>query len=286
VHTFLWAFLPWSIIFVSASYQQIRNLTKFELNLRNRHYFLLVSFWLTFILFSATKFQLDHYTNIIIPFAAIICANYLTNYPQHLPVILIIQRSLATLVLSLASLIILYFFHNSWWLVSLIIPLTCLLLSLKNWVWINFSYLEQCVWHSLLTMLGVIVLILEINGLVYAPYDVGYNLAKIINQQSLNAPVYDIDNSVTPTEFYVKLPYFHIHNQLELAKQTEYYLIISQQDWLNNSKELIKPHYLAIGEFCGNTIDKIIRNKIIHWGKSFNQSLICYKVLYHESKKL
>ena len=35
-------------------------------------------------MFSATRFQLDHYTNIIIPFASIVCAVYLQDNLQML----------------------------------------------------------------------------------------------------------------------------------------------------------------------------------------------------------
>lgn len=74
MHTFLWAFLPWSVFFVLALYGMFKSGYR---KLTITQYYLLWSFFPTFIMFSLTSFQLDYYTNIIIPFAAIICANWI-----------------------------------------------------------------------------------------------------------------------------------------------------------------------------------------------------------------
>jgi len=92
IHAFMWAFLPWTLIFIAAIVASVKVLrTKPEIanentpvtasiasqsqnNIFNKKvnlYYLFGSFLPTFILFSLTRFQLDHYTNILIPFAQI-----------------------------------------------------------------------------------------------------------------------------------------------------------------------------------------------------------------------
>ncbi len=78
IHTFLWAYLPWWPMFFIALWTAIRkDLGNKAVTAANVYFF--SSFFVTFILFSITKFQVDHYTNIIFPFASIICAAWLVR---------------------------------------------------------------------------------------------------------------------------------------------------------------------------------------------------------------
>src|SRR5262249_9687300 len=83
VQTFFWAFFPWCIIFIVSVYQACKNFKKETFSNKNNFLYLMTSFAITFVLFSATNFRLDHYTNIIFPFAAIICAQFLFNLIQE-----------------------------------------------------------------------------------------------------------------------------------------------------------------------------------------------------------
>ncbi len=75
IHTILWAFLPWSIIFYIASFLKIkRNLKSVN---TNEEYYTLFGTLATILVFSLSKFQLAHYTNIVFPFMAIITADFI-----------------------------------------------------------------------------------------------------------------------------------------------------------------------------------------------------------------
>jgi 4-amino-4-deoxy-L-arabinose transferase-like glycosyltransferase len=76
VHTTLWAFLPWSILLFVAIFQFIKKGSK---QVKTTEWFCICGSLLTFLLFSASKFQLPHYLNIVYPFFAIITAQYLYN---------------------------------------------------------------------------------------------------------------------------------------------------------------------------------------------------------------
>jgi len=74
LHTTLWAFLPWCILFYVGVVQFVRR------NFRQpkaAHWYNLGGAALTFVIFSASKFQLPHYITIIFPFFAILTAQYI-----------------------------------------------------------------------------------------------------------------------------------------------------------------------------------------------------------------
>ena len=77
VHVFLWAFLPWVAAFGMALVQGLRGFGQGSATARAAFVYLCASFLVTFALFSATAFQLDYYTVIVYPFAAIMCADFL-----------------------------------------------------------------------------------------------------------------------------------------------------------------------------------------------------------------
>ncbi|GGH13875.1 ArnT family glycosyltransferase [Mucilaginibacter phyllosphaerae] len=76
VHTTLWAFLPWSLILFAAIWHFIQTGIK---NVQKHEWLCISGALLTFALFSASKFQLPHYLNIVFPFFAILTAQYLVG---------------------------------------------------------------------------------------------------------------------------------------------------------------------------------------------------------------
>ena len=77
VHVFLWAFLPWVAAFGLALWTGVRSFARASGAERDAFVYLCVSFFVSFAMFSATSFQLDYYTVIVYPFAAILCGRFL-----------------------------------------------------------------------------------------------------------------------------------------------------------------------------------------------------------------
>jgi 4-amino-4-deoxy-L-arabinose transferase-like glycosyltransferase len=73
VHTLLWAFAPWCLLFYYALYKNIRSIIK---GIRLEEYYTLSGSLLLLILFSVSGFQLPFYTNILFPLFAIITARF------------------------------------------------------------------------------------------------------------------------------------------------------------------------------------------------------------------
>lgn len=76
IHTTLWAFLPWSFLLFAAIYQFIKKGSK---SVNQTEWYCLCGSLLTFLLFSASKFQLPHYLNIVFPFFSVITAQFVTG---------------------------------------------------------------------------------------------------------------------------------------------------------------------------------------------------------------
>lgn len=119
VHTLLWAFLPWSLLLFAAVYHFIKKGIK---DVQGHEWYCISGALLTFLLFSASKFQLPHYLNIVFPFFAIITAHYLSGVRHERSVKAI--RVTQSVVISLLLLIIFvlnYFFRpvTLTWLIAM-----------------------------------------------------------------------------------------------------------------------------------------------------------------------
>ena len=76
LHTLLWAFLPWSLWFYAALGSRLRRNASPR---RLPEYYALGASLLTLVVFSLSRFQLPHYTNILFPFFAIIAAAWVVR---------------------------------------------------------------------------------------------------------------------------------------------------------------------------------------------------------------
>lgn len=72
LHTLLWAFLPWAILFFVGTVASINKAIKKGLP----EYYSLAGGLATLLVFSISKFQLPHYISILFPFFAIVVANF------------------------------------------------------------------------------------------------------------------------------------------------------------------------------------------------------------------
>jgi len=109
VHTTLWAFLPWSLVLFAALFQFIKTGVK---NVQSREWFCISGALLTFLLFSASKFQLPHYLNIVFPFFAIITAQYLYSLRSERTIGVIRIMQIVVVVLLLVIIGALHYFFR------------------------------------------------------------------------------------------------------------------------------------------------------------------------------
>ncbi len=81
VHTYLWAFLPWSLVFFGAFWSKLRAVfdpfQKIETAENRPEWYSLGGFLLTFLALSMSRYKLPHYIFITLPWAAVMVARFL-----------------------------------------------------------------------------------------------------------------------------------------------------------------------------------------------------------------
>lgn len=264
VHTFLWAFLPWSIMFVVALWSGIKNKLANTPDKKN-FWYLFGSFVPTFILFSLTKFQLDHYTNIIMPFAAILCSSFLykcrIDNLHHR--IFYIQLSIACIILILVVVLFGVLFPSR---IFMLLPV---LLMLYFW---NKDILVKSIAYSVIAISMVFILMLQIETIV-ARHDLGYQAVQYLKNLP-KYPVVDYNVNSTTLEFHTKSIYLLKEKPKQLlVVKAPYYLVIKTSDinklHLNHTKLLIN--------IPATTVDKVISN-LLNLSK-LKEDLVDYSVI-------
>lgn len=107
LHTILWAFLPWSLLFYASIVQFIKvNIRKIQ----QVEWYCISATLLTTFIFSASKFQLPHYIIIVFPFFAILTAQYVCRLKFKKTVTTVRITQLVVIILMLVTIGLLHYF--------------------------------------------------------------------------------------------------------------------------------------------------------------------------------
>lgn len=206
VHTTLWAFLPWSLLLFAGIFQFFKKNIK---NVNNAEWYCICGSLLTFLVFSASKFQLPFYTNIIFPFYAIITAQYLYGV-KSIKAVRITQ--IVVVVLLIAAIKILHYFY--WpetfnWYIGGLLSILCILMVFLPRRITTVPYQRI----GMMTVLVASVVNLYLNLVFYhslLKYQAGSEAAFYIN--SLNRKdmpvVQSMGDYTYPLEFYLNQPLY------------------------------------------------------------------------------
>ncbi|WP_454801489.1 ArnT family glycosyltransferase [Mucilaginibacter phyllosphaerae] len=207
VHTTLWAFLPWSLILFAAIWHFIKTGIK---DVQKREWLCISGAILTFLLFSASKFQLPHYLNIVFPFFAILTAQYLVGLKSDRTIKTIRAVQIGLMVLLLLVIAALHYFFKPtqfWWddALALLIWLGLLLIVPGNF---SNSDFRQTAFRTLIV---AFVVNLYLNFVFYPSllkYQAGSEAAVWINQHNpQKLPVAQSwEDANYPMEFYLNQP--------------------------------------------------------------------------------
>lgn len=206
IHTTLWAFLPWSLLLLAAVFQTIKKGTR---QLAGQEWFCIGGALLTFVIFSASKFQLPHYLNIVFPFFAIVTARYLLTLKtvRSIKTVMITQLVIfGLLILTVGTLQ--YFFRadsSVWFSVSLVLFFLLLYIVRKQ---LPTGAMQQVM---IITVFMSFIVNAYLN-LVFYPalvtYQAGSEAAFWINTHNKEKlPLVQTDTDVPyPMEFYLEQP--------------------------------------------------------------------------------
>lgn len=269
LHTFLWAFLPWSFIYPVAIYYSIRYFKQQSVNERQNTVLLLGYFWISFIMFSITSFQVDHYTNIIFPFAAIMCAKLLYDLRETRHKLFIFQQGIAILMLVLIGILIGLLFKG-WILIGFVLlEIIAVLVFVRYWGQTPFI-------KTILLPFSVICLVymfaMTANGYLYHQYDSGSIAAEITNRNP-TIPVVDYQLDSRGLEFYAHGHYYKAEKLSDIPNLPQYYLVMPDKLWQSESH----PQGQIIGQVKGNVDAKIIPH--LANPRELNDNLNTYDVI-------
>lgn len=179
VLVFLWAFLPWVAVFLAAMSTGIRRLLARGSEDGAGFVFLCGAFFVTFGLFSATSFQLDHYTVILFPFAAILCGKFLADWlavTAAARTLCYVQWSIAGVLVGLV--VILSVYTRNVLLMALVCALT---LALLGYVYAMRRPVRLgTVTYPLLAINLLFVFLSTLSALTLGKYDVAHNVAQAL----------------------------------------------------------------------------------------------------------
>ncbi len=231
VLVFLWAFLPWVAVFIAALYSGIRHFTASSSSDKSGLVYLCGSFFITFALFSATSFQLDHYTVILFPFAAILCAKFLNDWVVKQDtggVLYYMQLGILLLLVSLPVALSLYV--GNAFLLTAVLFLSAVLL-----MYIYRTRGQRQLGAVMYPVIGINILFVFISwmsALTFIKYDVAYHAAKVIGERpSLPVYLHQMPLQARELGLYLQTPCFSIDDLKQLDQtKGDFLLILKKSD--------------------------------------------------------
>lgn len=228
VLVFLWAFLPWVAVFFAAMSAGVRRFAQRTAGDNAGFVFLCGAFFVTFGLFSATSFQLDHYTVILFPFAAILCGRFLAGRLADSGqgrALLIVQGLLTLLLLALAVGLSLHVGNT---LVSSLVA--AVVLAMLAYGVLNRRRMRSNVLlvFPLFGIIAVYAFLVSTTALTFTRYGVASNVGRQLASQPA-APVYAYRMDIVARELalYHSAPAAAIESVQQLPTGGGYYLLLT-----------------------------------------------------------
>jgi 4-amino-4-deoxy-L-arabinose transferase-like glycosyltransferase len=203
LHTLLWAFAPWMLLFYYAIFRYIRNMIK---GVKLPEYVTISGSVVMLLIFSISKFQLPFYTNILFPFFAIITAVFVRDVisSNKNAFFTIAQYSIVGLLI-VAIVVLSFIFAPERWTVFL--PLCIILVGIALYIYKNVTskpralFLLTCcvgLWVNAYLMSVVYPTLLTFKGDLHA--------AEYINEHYPSEPVISAFSIPNAFEFYTHQP--------------------------------------------------------------------------------
>ena len=273
-HTFLWVFLPWTIIGLLAFGSRVRGLIRRKFKKTENSDCLTVGgITLIFILISFAQFKLPHYLNITIPLFAVLTASYLKLLPKDTKlrlwkILLGAQYFIALLVVTL-SLILCF------WVFEIQNNAIFFLLISGIIILVYFSIRRENMFSRVITIsaLSAILINLVLNLHFYPSllnYQGGSSMSKIVFAEDIPPDnIYKLSERYTwSLDFYNQQP-LKIISAADLAHETDLWLYLTTQELedLKNSGYEWDEHFsvdqFRITRLQGRFLNPKTRDKVL-----------------------
>jgi len=252
VDAFLWTFLPWVAVFVAAVYAGIRHFVSRSPAGRASFVYLCGSFFIPFLIFSATAFQFEYYTVIIFPFAAILCAHYLADYlarPAGHRKLLIAQWVITLLLLVLACGLSVY-------VGKAILMIPVLVVSIGLLVHAMVKKNQARVFPVLVyPVIGINILyafLVGMTALTFTTYSVAHNVnARLAGQPGLPIYVYQMPMVARELSLYSRAAIHDADDAAQLpAPGSRYFLVARAEQYAQLKTQLGPVDEIAEGRWA------------------------------------
>lgn len=263
LHTTLWAFLPWSVLLYLAVYNKIRQGIR---QVRSTEWYTLCGAMVCFLVFSASRFQLPHYINIIFPFFAMLTAQYVWGVQKTGEMKFVrITQTVILMLLSLLAMGIHLFFRPGHTAVLIGLLAASIILVyflhplLKNGPSVQYILAR--------TALGAILINFYLN-LVFYPvllrYQSGSEAAFVANKEYPGVPVVQVNDYSYALEFYLNQP-LHTIQQIadtSLLPSTTYLLYAKPETVQGLPVRLVQNFdHFHVSRLTGKLINHATRHK-------------------------
>jgi hypothetical protein len=194
---------------------------------------------LTFLVFSASQFQLPHYLNIVFPFFAILTAQYLYHLSAEKSIRAVsITQLILTGILLLVIVALQYFFRPDAfnWIIGII-----LVMLLAALLFLPQTITSKAYWRiGFSTLLVSFIVNLYLNLAFYPSllhYQAGSEAARWINKNnSDNLPVTQSGDNPLAMAFYLDKPLININTDGTGTLPPRPFLLLAQTDAINGLK--------------------------------------------------
>jgi hypothetical protein len=257
---FLYGFVPWTIVFIVAMKAHFKAFGGASSSERAAFIFLISSFSCTFLLFSATKFQMSYYIDIVLPFAAIVCAHFLSNSMVSRP--LFIAQMCLLFLLALLVIALGIYVNNSTLLATIALACIGLLCFLYATRLQSLNY-RAIINSVLVTDLAYIFLTL-LTTLTFTHYGLAFNAARLFGKRSgVPIYVYKMPEVARELALYTRAPCYEFDSmEPPVSPKSDYYLVVRHSQTQELHLEAAQFRHLAAMKLAVHktgTFDRLLK---------------------------
>lgn len=239
-HIFMWSFLPWSVLFIPALVNKIKNLVR-DRFIGADEVLTLGGFTLTFIALSLSRYKLPHYIFVTYPFAAIITAAYLVeNTDLHETKNIFFRKFMVPFqwvvntILLLAPLIIMFWIFPK---VPIVVRLGYFLLFSLTLIYVFYRKSEEKIIYTSALCIAIVNLVLNSH---FYPMLLKYQSSSVAANYLVQAGIdknkvfWYKTEGIHAFDFYLKSQPLYIGSteelQEQLYKKSEVWLYTNEQE--------------------------------------------------------
>ena len=260
VRVFLYGFLPWTIVFIVAMKAHFKAFGHACSSERAAFIFLISSFLCSFMMFSATRFQMSYYIDIVLPFAAILCAHFLSDS--------MVSRALFIAQMCLLSLFIFLVIGLSIYVENPILLATTSLICIGLLCFFYATRAEslhyRAIIYSVLVTDMAYIFLTSLTALTFTQYGAAYNAARLFGERSgVPIYVYQMPEVARELALYTTAPCYELENTGSLARlEGNYYLVVRHSQTQELHLEAAQLRYLAAMKLAVHktgTFDRLLK---------------------------